>query len=116
MRYAECIIEIAEEQVSSIVDGSSMRVIDEPYMPTSIYAPNYRRNAILGAVIGALLSLLIVILRELLDNRVRDEDTLEARYGVAILGSSPNQDSASKAGGHYYAYGYANADKEAHKK
>ena len=115
MRYAESIISVAQEQVSSIVDGSSMRVIDEPYLPTGIYRPNYKRNALLGALIGAFLVLLFIILRELLDNRVRDEQSLEERFGYAILGSIPNQEAAHKSGSNYYAYGYARADKEAQK-
>ena len=120
LQYANNIIEVAEEQVSSIVDGSSMRVIDEPFLPTGSSYPNYRRNTILGALAGAALVILFIVLRELLDNRVRDEESLEERYGVAILGSIPNQEAASKAGSHYgkygYGYGYADAGKEAQKK
>ena len=114
-RYAESIIKVAQEQVSSIVDGSSMRVIDEPFLPTAIYSPNYKNNAILGAFVGAFLVFLVVVLRELLNNCVRDEQSLEERFGYAILGSIPNQEAAHKFGSNYYAYGYARADKEAQK-
>lgn len=121
--YAGAIIEVAEEQISNIVEGSSMRVIDEPYLPTGIASPSYRRNAILGAAIGAVLVIALIVLREILDNRVRDEETLEERYGIAILGAIPNYDSATKAGSNYSKYGYgygyggyARADKEAQKK
>ena len=112
LKLAENIIVMAEEQVAGIVDGSSMRVIDEPYLPTSIYSPHYNRDAVTGAVIGMLLTILIIALIEILDTRVRNEDSLEERYGIAILGSIPNQESARKSGGSYYAYGYARADKK----
>ncbi len=115
-RFADCIIDVSKAQVSSIVDGSSMRVIDEPYLPTGIYSPNYKRNTLIGAFLGAFILVVIIVLREILDNRVRDEQTLAERFGVAILGSIPNQTAASKAGGHYYSYGYENAGKEANKK
>ena len=113
--YAECIISVAQEQVSSIVDGSSMRVIDEPYLPGVINSPDYKKNTILGALIGAVLVVMIVVLRELLDNRVRDEETLEERFGVAILGSIPNYDAAGRASKSYGTYGYGAADKERQK-
>ncbi len=109
LKLAENIIVMAEEQVAGIVDGSSMRVIDEPYLPTSIYSPHYKRDAVIGAVIGLMLTMLIIALIEILDTRVRNEDSLEERYGIAILGSIPNQEAARKSGSSYYAYGYARA-------
>ncbi len=109
LRLAENIVTVAEEQVAGIVDGSSMRVIDEPYLPTSIYSPHYKRDAAIGAMIGLLFTVLIIALVEILDTRVRNEDSLEERYGIAILGSIPNHEAARKSGGSYYAYGYARA-------
>ncbi len=112
LKLAENIIVMAEEQVAGIVDGSSMRVIDEPYLPTGIYSPHYNRDAAIGAMIGLMLMVLIIALIEILDTRVRNEDSLEERYGIAILGSIPNQESARKSGGSYYAYGYARASEK----
>lgn len=114
-QYAECIIDVAKNQVSGIVDGSSMRVIDDPYLPQKRNSPNYRRNALSGAFIGAFIVLLIITLRALLDNRVRDEQTLEERFGYAILGSIPNQNAAGRAGKNYSSYGYGGAEREAQK-
>ena len=115
LRYAESIIKVAQEQVSNIVDGSSMRVIDEPYLPAGIYSPSYKKNVVLGAFFGAVLMLLFITLRALLDNRVRDEQTLEERFGYAILGSIPNQNAAGKAGKNYSSYSYGGAEREAQK-
>ena len=111
LRLAQNIITVAEEKVAGIVDGSSMRVIDEPYLPGGIYSPHYTRDAAIGALIGLMLTVLIIALIEILDTRVRNKDSLEERYGIAILGSIPNQEAAKKSGGSYYAYGYARADK-----
>ena len=111
LRLAQNIITVAEEKVAGIVDGSSMRVIDEPYLPGGIYSPHYYRDAAIGALIGLMLTVLIIALIEILDTRVRNEESLEERYGIAILGSIPNQEAARKSGGNYYAYGYARADK-----
>lgn len=104
---AEAIAEVSQEQIASIVDGSSMRIIDEPQMPTGIYAPNYMKNAVIGAALGFLLAVAFIVLREILDDRVKDEESLESRFGISILGSVPNTASAAKVGSsYYYSYGY----------
>lgn len=105
------IVEVAQAQVASIVDGSSMRVIDQPFLPLNINSPNYRRNAAIGACLGILLAAGVILLRTLVDNRIRDEETLESRFGIVILGSIPSFEEAHKSGGHY-SYGYGKASSE----
>lgn len=107
---AEAIAQVSQSQIASIVDGSSMRIIDEPQLPTDIHAPSYGKAAVIGAAIGFLLAVAFVVLREILDDRVKDEESLESRFGVPILGTIPNTASAAKMGGSkYYAYGYGGA-------
>ena len=112
-QFAEKIIEVAQEKVASIVDGSSMRVIDQPYIPQGIYAPNYKRYTALGVLLGALLMILFLYIKEILDDRVHDEEPLRERFGYAILGSIPNYTAASKSGKDYSTYGNAKAEKGA---
>ena len=102
---AEAIAQVSQEQIASIVDGSSMRIIDEPQLPADIYAPNYLKNAVIGAALGFLLAVAVIVLREIMDDRVKDEESLESRFGIAILGSVPNTASAARAGSNYYYYG-----------
>lgn len=103
---AEAIAEVSQSQIASIVDGSSMRIIDEPQLPQGIFAPNYTKNALIGFAIGFLLAVAFIVLREVLDDRVKEEEGLESRFGIPILGSVPNTASAAKVGSNYYSYGY----------
>lgn len=104
---AEAIAEVSQSQIASIVDGSSMRIIDEPQLPTDIHSPNYVKTAVIGAALGFLLAVAFIVLREILDDRVKDEEGLESRFGIPILGSVPNTVSAAKMGNNdYYSYGY----------
>lgn len=107
--YANAIIEVAEAQIANVVDGSSMRVIDSPYTPTGRYGPNYTKNAVIGFVLGAALLGGIVVIAALLDNRVKQEEGLEARYGIPVVGSVPNYEAASKSGD---KYGYGSTKKK----
>lgn len=103
---ADAIAAVATAQVSNIVDGSSMRIIDAAVTPEGIYSPNYLKNAVIGAALGFLLCVGVIVLREILDDRVRDEESLESRFGIPILGTIPNTSAAAKSGNnYYYAYG-----------
>lgn len=102
---AQSISIVAENNISSIVDGSSMRVVDEPMLSENIHSPNYMKITIICAFLGALLVAAIIIIREVMDDTIKDEKSLEERFGVAILGSVPNADKAAKAGTKY-GYGY----------
>lgn len=102
---ADSVAAVATVQIASIVDGSSMRIIDDPVTPTGIYAPNYGRVVIIAAALGFLLMVAVIVLWVLLDDRLKDEESLERRFGIPILGTIPNTGSAAKTGGNYYAYG-----------
>lgn len=103
--YAEAIAEVARKELSEIVEGSSMQIIDEPVLPTKIAEPSYTKNALIGALLGVFLAAAGIVLRTVLDDRVKGEEALEARFGLPILGSVPNTASAAHVGGNYYGYG-----------
>lgn len=100
---AEAIAEIAPEYVAQIVEGSSMKIVDAAVIPVDIYSPNYMQIALLGAVLGVLLVAAVIVLKEILDDRVKDEGTLEDRFGIPVIGTIPNMEAAEKAGD---SYGY----------
>lgn len=95
---ATAIADYAPEYVSRIVEGSSMQVIAEPKLPTSIYGPSYIGNTAKGFLLGAFLAAGLVVLLELIDDRVRSEEELEHRYGIAVMGTIPDLAAAKKYG------------------
>lgn len=95
---------VAPAYVESIVAGSSMKVIAPANFPIDIYGPNYKRNALLGAILGALIAVTILFVRELSDKRVKSIDELN-RYGIAFIGTVHDLTASNK---HRYGnYGYA---------
>ncbi len=62
-------------------------------------APNVTRSALLGALIGALVSAAFFVVRELLNNTIRDKESLQAQISVPVLGEIPSFTLASKRGG-----------------
>jgi capsular exopolysaccharide synthesis family protein len=74
-------------------DGSSpdARVVVEQRasIPTQPVIPKTTRNIGLGLALGLLLGIGLAVLRDLLDNTVKDRDTLEEISGAGIVGSIP---------------------------
>ena len=98
---AQAISEVAGDYITKIVEGSSMQIVDQPVIPVTIYSPSYSKNAQLGIILGIFFSALIVMMKGLLDNRIKDANALEERYGIPIIGSIPNMEAAAKIGDSY---------------
>jgi len=107
---ASAIAEVAPDHVTRVVDGSSMRIIDSPVLPTEKFAPNNVRNAIIGAIVGLLLILITIIVMELINDKVLSGEDLEARYQIPVIGGIPDMLQAEKSRDKYGykkgGYGY----------
>ena len=93
---AVAIAQVAPRHVERVVEGSSMRIIDEATLPGAPSSPNNTRNAILGALIGLVLSCLAVIALEFYLDKVQSPDDLEKRYDIPVLGTIPDFEQATK--------------------
>ena len=106
MALAAAIADVAPDHVARVVDNSSMRIVDEPILPTSQYAPNNGTNALIGALLGILAAVAVVIVLEVLNDYVQSGEELEKRYGVIAIGVIPDMEQAEKI---HSNYGYARA-------
>lgn len=101
-KLASAIAKMAPYHVERVVEGGSMRVLDEPVKPTGKYAPSNTKNTLLGAVIGLLLSAALVGIVEAINDKVQDAQELENRYQIAIIGNIPDMSKKT-----YEGYGKA---------
>ena len=100
-RIARSISRILPVKVAEVIEGSTVRVVREPSVPTRPSSPNVRRNVLLGAAIGFVLSACFVVLRYLLDDRIRDAArVLKDSYSYPVLAVIPDLKSDSKG---YYS-------------
>ena len=60
--------------------------------PESPSSPNIKLNVLLGAVLGAFLAVVGVLVREILDDRVRRPEDVEDVLGMTLLGIIPDTD------------------------
>lgn len=73
----------------------SARVVAAATPPTFASAPSRSKNAIAGFALGAAIGIILVLLRELLDNKVRDESDVKALTNAPVLGTIGNSKETS---------------------
>ena len=86
---AQTIMNLAEEQISTVVEGGSVKLLDEPEYPQTYSSPNILKNTQLGMLIGFIFSLIIVFVVEMLDNKVKDANQVSAMFKYPVLGEIP---------------------------
>lgn len=100
---ANTIALVLPEKISSIVDGSSVRIVDYAVQAAHRSSPSYSKNAVIGAMLGMLLVAAIVIIADLMDEQIHDTDYLTKTYGdVPLLAVIP--DLLAKGNASYYYY------------
>lgn len=109
---ARAIAQSSSAQIDSIVDGSSMRVVDEPYEPEEKFSPHYTRDVAIAFIAAAALACVFFIVLDSMNDDVRDEKTLEEKTGIPVLGAIPDFDVARKKNSKGYGYGYEDAGKQ----
>lgn len=100
-KLAQKIAEIAPIKVAEVVDGSSMRIIDEPLPPGGKASPNSRRSATTGFLLGFILSTLLLVFMDLVYDTVQSGEDMERRYGVPVIGHIPDAIQAEKSDERY---------------
>lgn len=102
---ANTIATVLPDRISSIVEGSSVKIVDYAVVPSRMSSPSYKRYTALGLLGGFVLIVGVICLLELFDEKIHSEDDLTQRYDLPILSVIPDL-SASGAGTHRYGYGY----------
>lgn len=89
---ANSIREVASEKIKSVTKVKDVTPLEKAQLPSSPSSPNIKRNTLLGIFMGALLTMIIVVVREVLDDRVKRPEDVEEVLGMTLLGIVPNTD------------------------
>ena len=99
-KIANAIAYILPKRISTIIDGTSAKVVDAAIVPSSPSSPSYTSNAVLGFLIGFVLVVGIISLREIFDTTIRGEDDITQSCPHPILAEVPDMAAGNK--GSYY--------------
>ncbi len=96
---ANVVADVAQREISGVVEGSSAKVYDEAKVPKSPASPSLIKNVLLGAILGICSSVTVLTLQFLLDVRIKEESDLYALFNLPVLGQIPEFDSAAEKKG-----------------
>ena len=100
---ANSILEVLPSKITTVVEGSSVQIVDYAVSGEPVVNGNPVKSAAIGALIGVALSAGIIIFLSLIDTKIRNEEFLLDNYkGIPVLTSVPDLTSAEKGG--YYGY------------
>lgn len=103
-RIAQAVSEVSPTCIQNIVEGSSMRIVDYPKYHSERFSPSYVKIGLIGGIIGAVLVATVLIILYFKDDTVKNENDLEARFNVLVVGVIPNllEESHEKNSNYYY--------------
>ena len=89
-RIANGLRNVAAEKIISVTKVSDVTTLDEAEVPQSPSSPNIRRNVLLGFIAGAGLMVVLLVVVEILDDRVKRPEDVEELMGFTLLGIVPD--------------------------
>ncbi len=110
-KIANAIAYILPKRISSIVEGTSAKVVDYAVVPSAPSSPSYPKKTLLGFAVGFFLSVAYLVIRELFDVTIRSEEDVSLCCDAPILAAVPDMMVQNK-GGRYYYYGSSGGNKK----
>ena len=89
-RIANALREVAAQKIISVTRVSDVTTLEEARPATSPSSPNIRRNTMMATIAGVGFVVVIVLLVELLDDRVKRPEDIEEVMHISLLGVIPN--------------------------
>ena len=89
-RIANALREVAAQKIISVTRASDVTTLEEARPATSPSSPNIRRNTMMATIAGVGIVIVIVLLVELLDDRVKRPEDIEEVMHISLLGVIPN--------------------------
>ena len=91
-RIANALRDVAAQKIISVTRVSDVTTLEEARPATGPSSPNIRRNTIMGVGTGAGLVIVVVLLVELFDDRVKRPEDIEDVMKISLLGVIPDMD------------------------
>ena len=93
---ADAIREESAEHISNVMDIKKVNIVEEANLPSGPSSPNTFINTVVGFMLGILLSSGMIILINLMDDRIKTPDDIERYLGLSVLGAIPIENSINR--------------------
>lgn len=102
-KIANAIAYILPKRISSIIEGTSAKIVDTAVVASAPSSPSYTNNTLIGLLVGFGVTVAAIVLREIFDVSIRTEDDIQQCCNHPVLAAVPDMTAPSKGG--YYGYG-----------
>lgn len=86
---AQTIINLADEQIESVIEGGGVKILDEPEYSDIPASPNLSKNVLLGMIAGFILCAVVIFLMDMFSDKVKNTDDLTRKFALPVLGEIP---------------------------
>ena len=84
--------EVASKKIKTVTKVEDVTTLEEAKLPSSPSSPNIKRNVLRGAILGGFVAIVAVLVREVLDDRIRRPEDVEDVLEMTLLGIVPDTD------------------------
>ena len=99
---ANAIANTAPEKIIEITKTGGVGVVDYASPNLNPSSPKLLFNCFVGILLGGAIAVFYIVIREMLDDHIKDEEELKKFYNIPLLGSIPVLNSQVKGG--FYQY------------
>ena len=89
-RIANSLRQVAAEKIIAVTKVADVTTLEEAEIPNAPSSPNIRRNTLIGFLAGGGLISVVILVVEVLDDRVKKPEDVEEALGITLLGVVPN--------------------------
>lgn len=89
---ANAVREIAAEKIKAVTKVDDVTTLEAAATPKHPSSPNVKKNLALGILVGGVLAVIVILVVEVLDDRVRRPEDIEDVLGMTLLGVVPDID------------------------
>lgn len=101
---ANTIARVLPDKIAAIVEGSAARIVDYAVVPSQKVSPSIRNYTMVGLLLGMLFSCGVIVVIELMDDRIRTENYLLENFSnIPLLSVIPDMMGESGGGKYYYS-------------
>ena len=108
---ANTVAQVLPDKISSVVDGSSVRVVD--YAVVARTSPSYSKNMLIGFAVGVVIAVAVLVVLYLLNDTITSEEWILTTFkdDIPLLATIPDANQygsrSTRYGSKYgYKYGY----------
>ncbi len=102
---ANSIAKVLPDRVESIIEGTTVEVVDAAIVNKTKVSPNITKNTVIGLIAGFIIGCAFFAFFAILDDTIRSEDHVIENYDLPVLAKIPNLLTENKG---YYGHSYYN--------